>query len=585
MPTAAEPVSAAPAATSTATPAMPPRQKQNSDKRGHKCWDKTVPRILLAAAIVVPLAFWGLFFLVPTARLIWLGISGGVMPGAPSFGQAWRDTMTRPRTWSVLFWTLEMGVLGTGFSVILGVAGAWVLYGLRWPGRRVCRALLGVPLVLPSVVVGVAFQNLLANSGPLGFLGLAGTRVAIVLGMVFFNFSLVARLVGTAWIRLDPRVVAAARVLGASPARAFFTITLPRLFPAIFAAASLVFLYCITSYGLVRVIGGVKITTLEVEIYLETAAFLNLPGAAVLSLLQIAIVLVALILNAVSRSRFEAVAGEIRSVPPRQPRREDLLALVLSLAGVVLVVLPLGGLLLDSLHREGQWTLDNYAALARPGLSAALPGSALSAAVYSLEVALISTALTLVTGLSVTVVLTRRFKARAWRWVQESLDVLMASPQGVSAVTVGFGMLITLQAPPFSMPANAFFLGGVASVVALPLVLRAVLPTVRAIPPRLLQAAASLGASPLQVFFTLELPVLLRVSGVGAGFAFAIALGEFGATSFLARPLQPTLPVAIFALSSKPEIVAQGAANAAAVLLAGLCAAAMFLAEWRRTSA
>lgn len=544
----------------------------------------TVSRILLATTVIVPLAFWGLFFLVPTVRLIWLGISGGVLPGAPTFGQAWWDTMTRPRTWSVLFWTLEMGVLGTGFSVILGVAGAWVLYGLRWPGRRICRALLGVPLVLPSVVVGVAFQNLLADTGPLGFLGLAGTRAAIVAGMVFFNFSLVARLVGNAWVRLDPRIVAAARVLGASPARAFFTITLPRLFPAILSAASLVFLYCITSYGLVRVIGGVKVTTLEVEIYLETATFLNLPGAAVLSLLQIAIVLATLGLSSWSRARAEAATGELRAVPPRPPRREDGVAIALSLAGALLVALPLGGLLLGSLRREGQWTLDNYAALARPGLSASLPGTTLSAAAYSLEVGLISTALTLVTGLSVATVLTRQVKARRWRLAQGVLDVLMASPQGVSAVTVGFGMLLTLQAPPFSMPANAFFLTGVASVVALPLMLRAVLPTARAIPQRLLQAAATLGASPLQVFRTLELPVLLRVSGVGAGFAFAIALGEFGATSFLARPLQPTLPVAIFALSSKPEIVAQGAATAASVLLAGLCAAAMFLAEWRRTT-
>ncbi|MCI6584348.1 MAG: iron ABC transporter permease [Mobiluncus sp.] len=541
--------------------------------------EKTVPRILLALAVAVPLGFWGLFFLLPTVKLIWLGISGGVLPGSLSFGEAWREILGRGRTWSVLFWTLAMGLAGTMFSVVLGVAGAWVLYGLRLPGRRVFRALLGVPFVLPSVVVGVAFQNLLAASGPLGFLGLEGTRTAIVLGMVFFNFSLVARVVGNAWVRLDPRVVWAARVLGATPARAFLTVTLPRLLPSILAAGSLVFLYCITSYGLVRVLGGVKVTTLEVEIYLETAAYLNLPGAAVLSIIQILIVLVALGINSLARARFERTAGELREVAPRAIGREDWVALVLFGFGFLLVVVPLAGLVVASLRRGGEWTLDNFAALGRPGLVASLPGTALEAAGYSLLVGLISTLITLAMGLSVAVVLSRRVHSPLWRRTQEFLDVLMASPQGVSAVTVGFGMLITLQAPPFSMSANAFFLGGVASIVALPLVLRSVLPTMRAIRPRMLDAAATLGASPLRVFWTLEFPVLFRVSGVGAGFAFAIALGEFGATSFLARPLSPTLPVAIFALSSKPEIVAQGASSAASVLLAGLCALAMFLAE------
>lgn len=545
---------------------------------------KTVPRMLLTLAFIVPVSFWGLFFLLPTVRLILLGITGGVLPGSSSFGQAWVVMLTRPRTWSVLWWTLVMGVAGSVFSVVIGVACAWVFYGLRWPGNRVCRALLGVPLVLPSVVVGVAFQNLLAPGGLFGFLGISGTPAAIVVGMVFFNFSLVARIVGNAWVRLDSRQVQAARVLGASAPRAFFTVTLPRLCPSILAGASLVFLYCITSYGLVRVLGGVNVTTLEVEIYLETAAYLNLPGAAVLSILQIVIVLLALGFNSISRAHFESATGVSLEVSRRCVRLEDTFAVLLAGIGVWLVILPLGGLIVESFRFGGQWTFANYLALARPGLSASLPGTVLQAAGYSLEVSLISVVLTLVTSLSMAVILSRRVEKPGWRFAQELLDVLMASPQGVSAVTVGFGMLVTLQSPPFSMAANAFFLAGVSSVVALPLVLRAVLPTMRNIPQRRLDAAASLGASPLKVFLTIEFPVLWRVSGVGGGLAFAIALGEFGATSFLARPLSPTLPVAIFALTSKPELVAQGAAQAASVILALMCGVALFLAEWRRAA-
>lgn len=545
--------------------------------------EKTAPRVAIAVMVFLPLAFLGLFFLWPTLRIIGLGLSGTAAGlgsgGSAGFGGALREMLGRTRTWTTLFWTLEMGLLGTIFSVFLGVAGAWVLYGLRIPGRRVWRTLTGVPFVLPSVVVGVAFQNLLGPGAPLGFLGLSESRAAIILAMVFFNFSLVARIVGNTWMRLDPRPAQAARALGASPARAFLTVTLPRLGPAIFAAASLVFLYCITSYGLIRVLGGVKITTLEVEIYLETASYLNLSGAAVLSILQILIVLAALGINGVARARFER-AGALRTVPPRRVRREDTFALVLTGFGILLVAVPLVFMVVASLRLAGRWTLANYRALGQPGIVAQLPGTAWGAWGYSLQVALLSCVISLVMGLSVALVVSRRVPPNSrWRGAQELFDMLFSSPQGVSAVTVGFGMLITLQAPPLSLPANAAFLAAAQAVVAVPLVLRSVLPTLRAINPHLREAAATLGANRLQSFVTVELPILARVSGVGAGFAFAISLGEFGATSFLARPLEPTLPVAIFALSSRPSAQAQGASAAASVVLALTCALVMFVAE------
>lgn len=538
---------------------------------------KNARRFVLAALTLAPLTFLGLFFIWPTAKLLILGLTGSSSLGDP--GGALGEMLTRPRTYLTLGRTLEMSLVATVLSVILGLGGAWTLYGLKIPGRRMWRALSAVPFVLPSVVVGVSFQNLLGPGGTLSFLHLAETRAAIILGMVFFNFSLVSRIVGNAWVRLDARPAQAAKTLGASPARAFFSVTLPRLMPAIFAASSLVFLYCLTSYGLVRVLGGVKVTTLEVEIYLETASYLNLPGAAVLSIMQIIIVAAALGINSVARSRFER-AHVLRELPLRLPNRSDIPALLLTLLGLMLVIIPLASLVGNSLRFEGKWSLQNYRCLAQPGLVAQLSDTVWAALVYSLQVALISTTISLVVGLCVATVVSRRTRGKTLlRRAQEVYDAVFSSPQGISAVTVGFGMLITLQAPPLSMQANAFFLAAAQSVVAIPLVLRSVLPTLRAVDSRLLDAAATLGASPWRVYATIELPLLLRAAGVGAGFAFAISLGEFGATSFLARPLTPTLPVAIFALSSRPAAAAQGAAVAASVILAATCALAMAGAE------
>jgi thiamine transport system permease protein len=79
---------------------------------------------------------------------------------------------------------------------------------------------------------------------------------------------------------------------------------------------------------------------------------------------------------------------------------------------------------------------------------------------------------------------------------------------------------------------------------------------------------------------TIDAPFALRGLGLALGFAFATSLGEFGATSFLARPDRPTLPVVIFQLIGRPGAENFGTAMAASVILAVLTATVMGLAEW-----
>ena len=112
-------------------------------------------------------------------------------------------------------------VLGAGdaLTLLLGVPTAYALHRLDLPGAAVMRGLVTVPFVLPTVVVGVAFRTLLAPGGPLGGLGWDGTPAAIVAALVFFNLSVVVRMVGPWWASLDPRREQAAAALGASPAQ------------------------------------------------------------------------------------------------------------------------------------------------------------------------------------------------------------------------------------------------------------------------------------------------------------------------------------------------------------------------------
>ena len=146
-------------------------------------------------------------------------------------------------------------------------------------------------------------------------------------------------------------------------------------------------------------------------------------------------------------------------------------------------------------------------------------------------------------------------------------------------MTVGFGFLITLNRPPLDLRSSMLLIPVAQAIVALPLVVRSILPVLRAIDPRQREAAATLGAGPSRVLRTVDGPFLVRGLGLAAGFAMATSLGEFGATSFLARLDRPTLPVVIFRLIGRPGEANFGAALAASVVLATLTAVVLLLAE------
>jgi thiamine transport system permease protein len=120
------------------------------------------------------------------------------------------------------------------------------------------------------------------------------------------------------------------------------------------------------------------------------------------------------------------------------------------------------------------------------------------------------------------------------------------------------------------------------ALVALPLVVRVLVPVLAGIDDRLRQAAATLGASPARALLVVDLPVIWKPLLAAAGFAFACSLGEFGATSFLARPDHPTVPVVIARLLGHPGAMNFGMALAASVVLAAATAAVMVVVDLLR---
>lgn len=528
--------------------------------------------------MAVPVAFFAVFFAYPVAAIVGRGLKAD---GVWQFGR-FGGVLARPEIRDVLWFTLWQALASTALTLLIALPGAYVFARFDFPGKQVLRAVVTVPFVLPTVVVGTAFLALLGRGGLLDELWgvrLDTTVWAILLAHVFFNYAVVVRTVGGLWAQLDPRQEEAARVLGAGRFTAWRRVTLPALAPAVAAAALMVFLFTFTSFGVVQILGGPGFSTLEVEIYRQTAQLLALPTAAVLTLVQFAAVGAILAVHAWTVRRRERA---LKLVDPAQTARRPsgagqwtLLAGVL-LSVLLLILLPLAVLVERSLGGSG---LAYYHALtsadANSGTFLVAPIEAIG---NSLRYAVVATLIALVVGGLAAAALTRR----AGRLVR-GFDALLMLPLGVSAVTVGFGFLITLDKPPLDLRTSWILVPLAQALVGVPFVVRTMLPVLRAVDARLREAAGVLGASPLRAWREVDLPLVRRALLVAAGFAFAVSLGEFGATVFIARPDNPTLPVAVARLLGRSGELNYGQAMALSTILMLVCAVSLLLLERIRT--
>ncbi|MBM3151172.1 MAG: iron ABC transporter permease [Chloroflexi bacterium] len=530
------------------------------------------------------LLFLGGFFFYPFGRILSLSLDSSAL--APA---------NLERSASALGFTLYQALLSTILTLLTGLPAAWLFARFEFRGRSLLRAMTAVPFMLPTVVVAAAFNALLGPRGwlnlslmalldldtpPLAFVGSLG---AILLAHVFYNTTIVIRLVGNALAHLDPRLVQAARSLGGGPFDAMRRVTLPLLRPSLLAAALLVFLFDFTSFGVVLLLGGPQFATLEVETYIQAMHLLDLPFAALLSAIQLGCTLLFSLLY----SRLSARRGVLLSPRPADSnlRRAKSLPARLFVAGMALLLAGMFVLPLLALPLRSVTVLD-----APPGGSAG-PGTGASAAYYRelfinrqdsvFYVPPIQAAVNslIYAGLTVLLSLGMAFPAAAALSrpgrLERLLDPFLLLPLGASAVTLGLGFLVSFGkylASPW-MPPLAH------TLIALPFVIRTLQPALASIPDRLRQAAAALGASPRRAWLAVDWPIIRRAALAGAVFAFTVSLGEFGATALVTRPEYPTLPVAIYRFLSLPGGVHYGQAMAMATLLLLLTTAGILLIE------
>ncbi len=499
----------------------------------------------------------------PLAAVLWraVHVDGSLTADALS------RVLGSARTWRVLAVTVGQAAVSAVLTLAIGVPVAWVLARRRFRGRGLVRTVATVPFVLPSVVVGAAFASLL---GSRGLVDLRGTWWAVFAAHVCFNLAVVVRIVGAAASSVDPDLESAARLAGLAPRQVFRQVGLPGIRSSIWSAGAVVFLFCLTSFGVIVVLGGGWVTTIEVEMWVRATRQFDLPGAAVLSGLQAATVLVALLVAAPAASPRQARATIARTRPVRT--NGERLALAASVAAVgVFAVLPLAALVERSLRVAGGYGLQHWSALGQAGGATNLAVDPLASVGASLRAAVPAALAAVLVGVPAAVAVARSPRGLAGR--------VLLLPLAISATTIGLGLLLVGGRPPLDLRRSPWLVLVAQALVALPLVVRATVPAFSAQPRNVIDSARLAGAGPRRLWWRVQLPMARPAVVAAAGLALIVALGEFGATVFVARTSQPTVPVAIERLLSRPGEAGNGQAMALSVVLACLCAALLWAVD------
>jgi thiamine transport system permease protein len=517
----------------------------------------------------IPLAFVAVLFYWPIAKITSLGFSGD-----------WLATLSEPKTLEVIWFTLWQAAVSTLVTMVIAIPGAYLLYRKSFPGQRLIKALIAVPFVLPSIVVAVGFtvfRNVHDFWIELGLTFLLDPVYWIIAAHVFVNYSIAVRTIGGVWAGLDTEIDEAAELDGAGRLRSLLSISMPQLRPAVFSAAALVFLFSATSFGIVMVLGGGQVQTIETAIYFSATQFLDLEAAAALVFIQTLITAIAFF---VGSSLAKGTVGlEQVFEGTRKPRvdRRDWPASVLT-AGIVvgLLVMPMLLVLVEAFKVGDGWGLTNFSNLGTRGARDLLNISVIDSAANSLRNMVVAAGIAFGLGTLISWLLVRT--------KQKLLDLVFLVPLGVSSVVLGFGFLVSFDSSWFPLRSSWLIVPLAQALIALPMVIRLVYPALVSIGKEPIEQASLDGASSWQIWRFIESGIIKGVLLTAAGYAAIISVGEFGASSFLAYGSEGTIPTLLFRLIARPGEQNYGMAMAvSAILIVFVLSVMLLLSRYSKT--
>ncbi len=464
----------------------------------------------------------------------------------------------RVADWAAIRFTLLQAVLSAVVSCLAAIPVARALARRRFSGRSAFIALLGAPFILPVIV---AVMGLIAIFGRSGWInaaleGIGAGQIEIygltgvVLAHVFLNLPLATRLILQGWLAIPSERMRLARSLNFKRADMRRHFEWPLLAATLPGALLVIFLICTTSFAVALILGGgPSATTVELAIYQAFRFDFNLGRAAYLGLIQVAICVAAGLLAWRFAKAAEFGGGMDRPAmgwPDDTTGTRAFDATVLLSAGAFLL-LPL-------------------LAVAAQGIGAigGLPMSTWEAAVRSIVLALASTALAVALALPIALLIA----GHARRAGLEGVGLLSIA---VSPLVVGTGLFILIFPVADPVALSLPITGLVNALVALPFLLRALIPAAAAAEATQGRLADALGMQGTARLRHAIAPRLRRPLGFGAGLAAAFSMGDLGVIALFSAPGQETLPLEMYRLfGSYRTNDAQGAAVLLMALSLGL---------------
>ncbi len=464
----------------------------------------------------------------------------------------------RPSDWAAIRFTLVQAALSAGVSCLAAIPVARALARRRFRGRGAYVALMGAPFILPVIV---AVLGLLAVFGRAGWLNAAligigaGTieiygLFGVVLAHVFLNLPLATRLLLQAWLAIPAERVRLAHALnfdGRATRRHF---EWPLLRATLPGAALVIFLICTTSFAVALILGGgPSATTVELAIYQAFRFDFDLGRAALLGVIQVAICVAAGLLawRLAGTSGFGGGLDRPAMAWPGDTRTAGLWDIAALVVAGLFIVVPLVAVTADGI-----------------GAIVGLPASTWQAALRSIFVALGSTVLSVTLALPIALLIA----GRAARAGLEGVGLLSIA---VSPLVIGTGLFLIVFPVADPIALSLPITGVVNALVALPFLLRALIPAAteaEATQGRLADALGLHGTARLRHAI---LPRLRRPLGFGAGLAAAFSMGDLGVIALFSAPGQETLPLEMYRLfGSYRTNDAQGAAVLLMALSLGL---------------
>jgi iron(III) transport system permease protein len=475
--------------------------------------------------------------------------------------------------------SLAVATVSTALAGTAGLGLAIALERFDFPGRRALSALVPLPLIVPPFVGAIGIKQLLGPFGALNALLIhlrledsahpidwlrSGRFWAVVLltalhlyPVVFFNAT-------AALSNVNPEMEEAAQSLGAGPIGRLFKVTLPLIFPSVFAALTIVFIWGLTELGVPLICDYTRVTSVQIFAGLKDINRSPFVYALVAVVLAATASLYALARVSFGRTRMAlATKGSGRRAARALSGWRGLACTAAVAAVLAMAALPNISVVLvafsDDWYRSvlpTSLTLRHFQAAL--GHAMVVPSIA-----NSLRYVTLSTSLDMILGVAIAVLVVRR-RSR----LGNVIDAAAMIPLAVPGLVLAFGYLaISREGRPLSFlnPARdpTALLIAAYAIRRLPFVVRAVAAGLQQVAVVLEEAAESLGANAWRTFFRVTLPLLGPHLLAGGIFAFALSMMEVSDSIILAQK-QTTFPItkAIYELF---QLLGDGRAVAAAL--------------------